>query len=144
MTGIGTCKDRDILIPETYGWIPVTAISYRAFQSCTGLTSVTIPDSVTSIGEGAFAFCDSLTSVVLPDGAGSIGTEAFLGCENLVSVHIPASVRWIDERAFYGCRNLAVTCPERSYALKYCMEHSIPVRKVKVRFLERLFPGKRR
>nr|MCR4883181.1 leucine-rich repeat domain-containing protein [Clostridiales bacterium] len=122
----------------------VKRIETAVFNECKALTTVTLPEDTRSIEGEAFRLCDSLTSVVLPDGAGSIGTEAFLGCENLVSVHIPASVRWIDERAFYGCRNLAVTCPERSYALKYCMEHSIPVRKVKVRFLERLFPGKRR
>ena len=37
---------------------PVTSIGSRAFSSCTGLTSVTIPSSVTSIGD--FAFADRL------------------------------------------------------------------------------------
>ncbi|MDD6642460.1 MAG: leucine-rich repeat domain-containing protein, partial [Bacteroidales bacterium] len=35
-----------------------------AFAYCSGLTSVTIPNSVTSIGGGAFAYCSGLTSVV--------------------------------------------------------------------------------
>ena len=34
------------------------------FYYCTGLTSVTIPNSVTSIGERAFAYCPGLTSVI--------------------------------------------------------------------------------
>ena len=36
---------------------PVTSIGRWAFQYCSGLTSVTIPNSVTSIGGFAFAGC---------------------------------------------------------------------------------------
>ncbi len=41
----------------------MTSIGDRAFSSCTGLTSITIPNSVTSIGDRAFSSCTGLTSI---------------------------------------------------------------------------------
>ena len=45
----------------------VLGISSSAFSGCSGLTSVTIPNSVTSIGDNAFSGCSSLTSVTIPN-----------------------------------------------------------------------------
>ena len=53
VTRIGTCTDKELIIPSEYNAKPVTSIGRGAFYYCTGLTSVTIPDSVTSIGESA-------------------------------------------------------------------------------------------
>lgn len=50
---IGTCTDKELIIPSEYKAKPVTSIGKDAFSWCTGLTSVTIPDSVTSIGKDA-------------------------------------------------------------------------------------------
>ena len=63
-----------------------TSIGYGAFGGCSGLTSVTIPNSVTSIGVGAFAQCISLTSVTIPNSVTSIGEQAFASCSNLASI----------------------------------------------------------
>jgi hypothetical protein len=92
--------------------LPVTAIGYKAFSSCTSLTSVTIPNSVIGIGDRAFQDCTSLTSITIPDSVTSIGMYAFYGCSSLASVTIPNSVTNIGRLAFYGCSSLAsVTIP---------------------------------
>ena len=49
------CPGGAVVIPATIDGMPVVGIGDEAFYNCTGLTSVTIPDSVTSIGDEAFA-----------------------------------------------------------------------------------------
>lgn len=65
----------------------VTTIGRAAFNRCTSLTSVTLPDSVTSIGEAAFYACSGLQSVTIPSGITSIGVSAFTSCDNLVAFY---------------------------------------------------------
>ena len=77
VTGIGTCTDKELIIPSEYDAKPVTSIGSSAFSRCTGLTSVTIPDSVTSIGNYAFSNCTGLTSITIPNSVTSIGYDAF-------------------------------------------------------------------
>ena len=77
-----------------------------AFRGCSGLTSVTLPDTVKSLGNAAFEYCDGLTSVTLPDSVTSIGRNAFAGCSSLTSVSLPGSVTQIGDDAFRDCGNL--------------------------------------
>ncbi len=84
----------------------VTIIGVKAFEWCSGLTSVTIPNSVVDIREEAFHGCTGLTSVTIPISVTSIGWGAFWGCSGLTSVTIPNSVKSIGMGAFDGCTGL--------------------------------------
>ena len=136
----------EIVIPEyvehkgaTYS---VTSIGNEAFLYCS-VTSVTIGNSVESIGERAFDGCSGLTSVhisdiaawcnidfarsdsnplyyahhlylngeevrdlVIPNSVTSIGDNAFYDCDGLTSVTIGNSVTSIGKQAFYNCSAL--------------------------------------
>ena len=101
----------------------MTSIGDYAFSDCSGLTSVTIPDSVTSIGYSAFSGCSNITSATMPTlaidriptsnlqtvvltGGGSIDDYAFYYCIGLTSVTIGDSVTSIGEGAFLFCTGL--------------------------------------
>ena len=84
----------------------VTSIGREAFFKCSGLTSVTIPNSVTIICDYAFFVCNGLTSVTIGNSVKSIGTSAFLKCSGLTSVTIPNSVTSIGVSAFENCSGL--------------------------------------
>ena len=96
----------EIKIASEVKGLPVTSIGEDTFRGCSGLTSVSIPESVTSIGDGAFSGCSGLTSVSIPESVTSIGEFAFSGCSGLTSVSIPESVTSIGDGAFYQCSGL--------------------------------------
>ena len=99
----------------------------RAFKNCSGLTSITIPNSVTSIGDYAFFRCSGLTSVSIGSGVISIGRSAFYGC-SITDITIPDGVRSIGDSAFHDCRSLtSITIPDSvtsigEYAFRSCSD----------------------
>ena len=99
-----------VVIPESIKYEGVTysvkSIETSAFNYCSGLTSIAIPNSITSIGGHTFRNCSSLTSVIIPNSVTSIGGWAFYGCSSLSSIKIPNSVTSIGYIAFAGCRDL--------------------------------------
>ena len=129
VTGIGVCTDVDIVIPDTYQNLPVTSIGRNAFQNCTSITSITIPNSVTDILWYAFDGCTSIKDVYYMGGIEdwlSISSFMRIGAQpleyganlyfnnNLVTeIEIPDSFTSIPDGAFAGCTSLtSVIIPE--------------------------------
>ena len=83
-----------------------TTIGDYIFDSCSGLTSVKIIDSVTNIGKGSFYSCSGLTSIKMPSNVISIGSSSFNGCRNLISLDLGSSLTNIDSAAFQSCNSL--------------------------------------
>ena len=82
----------EITIPETVTYngtiYSVTSIDSYAFSTCSGLTSVEIPNSIIHIGEEAFINCVGLSSITIPNSITSIGNYAFYNCIALRELQI--------------------------------------------------------
>ncbi len=98
---------KSITIPNS-----ATEIGYSAFEGCKAITSITIPNSVTKIGSSAFYGCTALTTVKLPNSLTAINSYLFENCSSLESIMIPNSVTEIESSAFKGCSALeSITIP---------------------------------
>jgi hypothetical protein len=84
----------------------VTSIGNGAFEKCSELTEIHIPNSVKSIGINAFAGCSGLKEIEIPKGVELIKQGAFCYCRYLTSVTIPNTVTCIRSNAFWFCTRL--------------------------------------
>ena len=105
VTGIGDCKDTDIIIPDTYNGKPVSDIDEKAFKGNKSIKSVTVPENVTRIGSYAFSECSNLHFVFLPDSLDYIDLNAFYW-SGLYTVTIPENVSTVRMKAFLACSRL--------------------------------------
>ena len=103
----------NVIIPKTHLGKKVKSIGYMAFENCTSLTRITIPDSIESLDDYSFCNCASLTSISIPASVTRIGDSAFEDCTSLTNISIPASVTSIGNYSFYNCTSLTrITIPD--------------------------------
>lgn len=102
VTSGGTKYQGNIVIPSqvyyngtTYS---VSAIGDRAFENCTDLRSVTIPNSVKNVERRAFLYCSGLTSIMIPNSVTNIGYDAFAYCSGLSSIKVENGNSYYDSR----------------------------------------------
>lgn len=136
----------NVVIPGsvTYGGVTykVSNIGTEAFASCTGMTSVSIPNSITVIGSRAFRGCENLTAVYISDLSSWLRISFYTAymahgydysCNPLYFAHhlflngvevknlvIPEAITEIETAAFYGCSSLtSVTIPNGIRTIGY-------------------------
>lgn len=83
--------DRDIVI-----------LTESAFEGCTTLASVSLPESICAMQEATFAGCDALTDIKLPSSVIRIGDFAFYGCSSLTHITMQDTTT-VGVSAFEGC-----------------------------------------
>lgn len=117
-------------IPSTLGGYTITVIGAGAFENCTTLANITIPQGFTDIGENAFyntayynnpdnwedgilyigeyliAAKHTNTSCNIKEGTKVIAVSTFRNSANIRGVVIPNSITKIPGDAFYDCINL--------------------------------------
>lgn len=89
-----------ISIPSSIG-----RLGTAAFEG-TGLTHVTIPDTVQQVDPAVFQNCTKLVSVKLPAGLAEIDQYMFANCISLQHVDMPDSITKINIYAFHNCTSL--------------------------------------
>lgn len=113
ITGMGVCRDKNVVIPEYIDGYQVTAIGKMAFWSQIGITSVTMPNSIISIGLSAFEDCEQMKHISLSSSLESIGVHAFHNCKSLTNIYLPDSLKSISGGAFSECESLTeIVVPE--------------------------------
>lgn len=86
----------------------VKTVSNFAFNGCSSLPNITIPNGVTTIGDKVFEDCSSLAQITIPGSVVSIGSMAFKYCVALQSLSIPKAVTTIESQLCYNCSTLGV------------------------------------
>ena len=121
----GAASLTDISIPASIG-----RLGTAAFEG-TGLTHVTIPDTVHQVDPAVFQNCTELVSVKLPAGLAEIDQYMFANCTSLQYVDMPDSITKINIYAFHNCTSLtslalpkgltslSVGCFEKCYNLQH-------------------------
>ena len=116
----------DVVIPDvvTYQNVEysVTSIGESAFEECSRLTSVTIPNSVISIEMSAFQWCSNLTSIDIPNSVTSIEMSAFSNCPSLTSIRVEPGNTKYDSRD--NCNGIIET--ETNTLITGCRNTTIP------------------
>lgn len=66
----------------------VTSLETNCFRDCSGLTAITLPDSISNLGTYCFYGCTSLTSIIIPNSVTDIKNCCFKSCTNLTSIRL--------------------------------------------------------
>lgn len=83
----------------------LTSIGSLAFNGCTNLELICIPEGVTSIGQWAFNGT-KITSIKLPESLRTLSVNAFQGCNELRSVILPEGFETLSGYSIHNCTNL--------------------------------------
>lgn len=93
------------MVTAEIGECPII-IKDGAFNRCSKLTGITLPNSVVNIGNNTFNNCSNLTGITLPNSIINIGDKTFQQCSKLSSITIPSGVTSIGSDAFRLCTGL--------------------------------------
>ena len=100
----------------------LVGIGYRAFQGCTALTQVELPNTVYDVADNTFAGCTALERIKLSDKLTSLASGMFAGCASLKELTLPAGLSDLgiveDGSGFVDCtalRNVYVDADSRNF-----------------------------
>ena len=140
-------REINAVIPAQINGFPIRSIGDRAFYK-SGITSVSISDSVVNLSTNvflrccnlrnvkmsdniklidisAFAICTALEEICIPESCLLIRRKAFYQCTRLKTVVIEGMNTYLEERVFQECPKVRLVCRKGSAAEKYAIEQAI-------------------
>lgn len=117
--GYTGAENEELVVPATFfdeedmKWCNVTQVNGGAFEGCTNLKSVILPNSITTIWNNAFSTCTNMQKIILPNNITRINSYTFYKCESLKEIILPKTVTHIGNAAFRYCGSLEhINIPE--------------------------------
>ncbi len=91
---------QEITLPEN-----LQVIRHHAFYG-TGISAVNLPSSIVDIEYNAFEECRYLKNIIIPSSVKTLQNSVFFNCASLLSVELPDSLTSIGWDTFRGCTSL--------------------------------------
>ena len=115
------------------GYSQLSVIGGSAFEECTGLHKISLPETVTEIGDATFKNCTSLENLAA-SGIQEIGNAAFYNCSSIADAAFLTGVKVLGEEAFYGCRTFTkIELPETLTQMgESCFENCVALKKIMI------------
>lgn len=112
-----------VTIPAQWNGLPVTSIHSYAFDNCSGVTKIILPDSIKTIENYAFFSCGML-EISIPASVSTIGASAFYGCKALKKLALPEGLKTISRQLFTYSGVQAVYIPASVTSIEAYASHS--------------------
>lgn len=111
-----------VTIPAQWNGLPVTSIHSYAFDNCSGVTKIILPDSIKTIESFAFSSCGML-EISIPASVSTIGASAFYGCKALKKLALPEGLKTIRRQLFTYSGVQAVYIPASVTSIEAYASH---------------------
>lgn len=111
-----------VTIPAQWNGLPVTSIHSYAFDNCSGVTKIILPDSIKTIESFAFCSCGML-EISMPASVSTIGASAFYGCKALKKLPLPEGLKTISRQLFTYSGVQAVYIPASVTSIEAYASH---------------------
>ncbi|MBP3402184.1 MAG: leucine-rich repeat domain-containing protein [Clostridia bacterium] len=99
-------EDKEVIVPAKHEGLPVVAIGECAFEGCSKMENIVLPESIQLIEEYAFYRCNKLLDVRIPSGVKVIENNAFKSCEYLRYIYLPDTLESLGATAFAYCSRI--------------------------------------
>ena len=126
-------KDKTTLTRVAFTGNFVTNLYNNLFDGCTGITSISLPETLQSINGYAFRNCSKLSEIVVPEGVTTVGEHCFENCTSLTSVSLPTTLKVLENHLFKNCNQLEsfVFQPTMEKVEEHCFDQCLSLKNLR-------------